>query len=343
MTRFPWLAWSVMLALPATAAFAQNPLPPIDPQQARLDQSFGTLDAPGSGLAYSAELSVLAAGSESGAVQAWGRDMLEGIRSGSRSPQLLHAHSGPVTALAARGAYLASAAADRKLILWALPDGKPLHTLAGNYLIRSLAFSPDGRLLAAGADDGNVALLEVPSLKPFATLARTPEWVGSLAFSPDTRTLAAGAFDGQVELWHIGGRQRLAAPPPAAKDPALPSESNVLALAWSPDGSLLAVGGTDARIHCYQGSDGKYLRSLAGHTGTISGLAFHPSGTVLASASKDRTVRLWNPANGQMLKALEGHAAWVQGVAFVAHGTRLASVGADRTLRLWDLTPAAKK
>ena len=84
------------------------------------------------------------------------------------------------------------------------------------------------------------------------------------------------------------------------------------------------------------------MRSLAGHTSSVTALAFHPGGAVLASDSKDRTVRLWNPADGQLLKALEGHTAWVEGVTFLARGTRLASAGADRTVRLWDLTAPPK-
>lgn len=343
LSRVSALLAVLLLAAPAALAQKAASLPAIDPQQARLDQTMASLDGPGSGLAYSAEAGVLAAGSEQGTIQLWDRDVLEGIRAGTRATHLLHGHSGPVTALAAKGRYVASAAADRKLILWSLPEGKPEQTLAAPQMIRCLAFSPDGKLLAAGEDDGTVALLEIPSFKPLAKLARPPEWLAALSFSPDARTLAGGAYDGQVELWHIGARERLAMPPASpGKQPAASTENNVLSLAWSPDGSLLAVGGTDARIHCFQGADGKYLRSLIGHTGSVSALAFHPTGSVLASAGKDRTVRLWNPATGQMLKSLEGHTAWVQGVAFVAHGSRLASVGADRTLRLWELSPAKK-
>ena len=130
-------------------------------------------------------------------------------------------------------------------------------------------------------------------------------------------------------------------PPPQANQ-SPPPLSQTLALAFSPDGKQLAVGGSDAQVFLFNVSDGKLLRPIPGHTSAVTGLAFHPSGTVLVSSSRDRTVRLWNPANGQLIKSLEGHASWVQGVVFAAQGTRIASVGADQTVRLWDLSDPAK-
>jgi WD40 repeat protein len=127
-------------------------------------------------------------------------------------------------------------------------------------------------------------------------------------------------------LWKVEAPKTEAGPP-----------NTVLAVAFSPDGKLLAVAGTDAQIHLVNTADGKIARSLSGHTGSVTSLAFHPGGTLLVSASKDRTLRLWNPTNGQALKTLEGHTGWVQGVTFLNQGARLASVSIDQTVRLWDL------
>src|SRR5262249_30680997 len=159
-------------------------------------------------------------------------------------------------------------------------------------------------------------------------------------------TLAAGGYDGKLRLWEANSGKKLIevpAQPPAAPNTPPPALNVVSALAFSPDGKLIAVGGSDTQIHLFQTADGKLVRSLPGHTSAVTALAFHTSGNVLVSSSKDRTIRLWNPANAQMLKALEGHTAWAQGVTFLAQGTRLASVGADQTVRLWDLTEPPKK
>jgi WD40 repeat protein len=214
--------------------------------------------------------------------------------------------------------------------------------------VRALALTPDGTVLAGGGDAG-VQLWGADG-KPLRKLAGPTDWVLALAFSPDGKRLAAGGYDGRLWLWEVdSGKKLFEVPAHAPTPPKAPAPSNfVWSLAFSPDGKLLAVGGSDGRVYLFNAPDGKFVRQtqVPGHTSTVTALAFHPGGTLLASASKDRTLRLWNPLNGQALKILTGHTAWAQGVAFLDRGTRLASCGADRTVRLWDLTnppPKAKK
>jgi WD40 repeat protein len=285
----------------------------------------------------------VAAACEEGTVRLWGRDVVLGVRSGARTPDVLRGHAGPVLALA-WGGPLASAGADRKVILWDQAAGRPADTLALPVAIRALAASPDGKRLAGGGDDGVVRLWGVSAGK--LTPADAPalkghtDWLLCLAFGPDGKSLASGGYDGTVRVWDLATGKALAVPARAPAAPNAPAAGlpPVTALAFSPDGKSLAVGCADAQLLLFNAADGKFLRALPGHASAVTGLAFHPSGAVLASASKDRTVRLWSAANGQTLKALEGHTAWAQGVAFVALGVRLASVGADGTVRLWELT-----
>src|SRR5262249_39839761 len=231
-------------------------------------------------------------------------------------------------------------------ILWNMPEGKAAHVLPAETTVRSLAMSPDGKLLAGGGENGTVQLWDVTAAKPALKLTGNGDYVLSLAFSADGKLLASGSYNNQVMLWEMPAGKKLLdvtgrAPAAPNTDPGPPN--TVHALAFSPDRTLLAAGGSDGQVHLFTTADGKYVRSLAGHTSSVTGLQFHPTGTVLVSSSKDRTVRLWNPANGQLVKALEGHTAWVEGVTFLGQGTRLASVGADHTVRLWDLTDPAKK
>jgi hypothetical protein len=331
-----------LLALLA-AAVATGQTPPINPAQARLGQTLGGLPGPGFALAYDASTGLLAAGCEQGAIPWWSRDVSHGVRSGDRTPAVLAGHRGPVLALAwGGGPVLASAGADQKVLLWSLPEGKVLHALTPGGVVRSLAATPDGKLLAGAGEEPAIQLWDVATGKPAAKLAGHTDWVLALAFSPDGKLLASGGCDGVVRAWEVASGKKLldipSKPLPPQKGPAGPVNT-VQALAFSPDGKALALGGFDTQIHLVSPSDGKLVRSLQGHTGGVTGLAFHPGGAVLASASKDRTVRLWNPATGQVVKVLEGHTAWVQGVQFVAAGTRLASVGADQTVRLWELSP----
>jgi WD40 repeat protein len=336
---------AVFLALLGRSAPGQQPakpppLPPINPAVARLDQTIEGLDGPGLAIAGAEPTGMIAAACEEGAVQVWPKDVVLNVRHGSGTSHILRGHHGPVTSLAWHGGpVLATAGVDHKILLWSLADGRPLHTLPTEQIIRAMALSPDGQLLASSGDDQAVQLWQTATGKPAARLAGHTDWVLCLAFSPDGTQLASAGYDGMVRLWEVPSGKMIkelrAAPPPPPKTDGEPLI--VWSLAFSPDGKQLAVGTADGPIHLLGLGEGKVIRSLPGHTSAITGLTFHPGGGVLASASKDRTVRLWNPVNGQPLKVLEGHEAWVQGVAFVGQGTRLASVGADRTVRLWDL------
>jgi WD40 repeat protein len=341
---------AAFLFLSAASAFGQTPpppLPPINPALARLDQTVGGLPGPAFCLAVNEAGGMLAAGCERGKVVFWGKAVSLGVRVGDGTPNVLDAHKGPVLALAWGGcAVLASAGADQKVILWEMPEGKATQTLTPGGGVRALAMSADGKTLAAGGDEAFVQLYEVAGGKPGAKLMGHKDWVRALAFRPDNLQLASAGNDGKVILWDVAGGKQAAEfgsePPLPPNAPPRPARA-VHALAFSPDGKLLAVGGGDGPIHLINPADGKVVRSLPGHAGAVTALAFHPAGAVLASAGKDGKVILWDAVGGKVIKPLDGHTAWVEGVAFFAQGTRLASVGADATLRLWDLTEPAKK
>jgi len=339
-----WLGILGATAVLLASLQAQPPaaFPPIAPNQARLAQAIGGLDGPGFALAYSEHSGILAAACERGTIPYWHKDVMMGIRTGDETPNVLQGHTGPVVALAWNGGpVLASAGADQKVLLWNPAEHQVRQTLSPGSMIRALAMSPDGKVLAGAGDDPAIQLWDPAAGKAEAKLTGHTDWVLSLVFSPDGKWLASGGYDGVVRLWDMAQKKQLlevparAAPPPNAPPPPL---NTVMALAFSPDGKLLAIGGSDLQIHLVNPADGKLVRSIPGHTSSVTSIAFHPSGTVLASGSKDGTVRLWTPANGQAIKTLEGHTGWVQGVVFMAQGTRLASVGADQTVRLWDLT-----
>jgi WD40 repeat protein len=331
----------------AAVAFAQqpspsvSPLPAIAPAQAHLAQTLGGLEAPGTAIAYSQQTGVLAAGCESGRIHWWDKSVTLGVRAGVRSPNFLALHKSPITALTCgQGSLFASAdASDRKVLLWTAPEGTLVHSLPVETTVRALSITPDGKLLACAGEEGGIQLWDAAAGRLRSKLDGSAEWTLCLAFSPDGKQLASGGYDRAVRLWDIAsGKKLLELPTQPPPPPNQTQTSNtVTALAFSPDGKDLALGGSDAQIHLVHLADGKIVRSLPGHDGSITGLAFHAGGTLLASASKDRTVRLWNPTNGQPLKTLEGHTAWVEGIVFLAQSTRLASVGADQEVRIWEL------
>jgi len=323
-------------------------LPPINPASAKLDITIAGLEGPGWDVVAGNDL--LVAACESGSILVYKKDVVEAARKGAVKPDVLKTHQGPVVALAWHGGpILASAGADKKLIFWKMPEGKPVQTAMLESLPRALAMSPDGKTLASAGEDNLVHLWDVASAKPGAKLKDHADWINCLAWSADGKQLASGDLLGRVLVWDVSGAKKIAdlpaKPSPPPKTPPEPVAAH--ALTFAADGKGVLVGDANGLIQHVNLADGKTVRTFTGHTGPVTALALHPAGAVLFSASKDRTVKLWNAAApqpaSQAIKNLEGHGAWIHGLAFLADFTRAASIGADQTMRIWDFAEPVKK
>jgi WD40 repeat protein len=221
-------------------------------------------------------------------------------------------------------------------------------------VIKALAISPDGKLLAVGeepsqtaAGQGSVQLWDVAQRKEVADFPHLGGIPLTLAFSPDGSTVAAvvPSVKANLQLWDVATHKAL-------PDPIPPQRFFISTLAYSPDGRILAVGTAlpsygpgggllpvaDDRtvIELWDLAGHHLLRELTGGTGLIYSLAFSPDGRQLAGGGEDHMVRLWNVATGTQQAVLGGSTGTVGSVSFSPDGRFLAAASLGGTIRIWN-------
>jgi len=222
--------------------------------------------------------------------------------------------------------------------IWKVSTGNAIKLLKEHSeladLVRTIAFTADGRTLASGSLDDTIKLWDVETGKELRTLTGHSSAVSSIAFSADGTLMISGSEDKTVRLWDVKTGQEIH----TLKD----HSQGVTSVAFSPNGKSIASSSKDRTIDIWSVSDGSLQKTLKGHAQALTSVAFSPHSALLASGSDDNTIKLWEMKKGELTRTLSGHTNSVLSVAFSPTGTTLASGSRDNTVRLWDVATGAE-
>ena len=254
------------------------------------------------------------------------------------------AHDGWVNAArwSPNGTAAVTGGLDRVLRVWDLEAGFDLEeraALGTAFAINAIAWTPDGaRIAAAGGTPFTIAFYDsTPQAE--GDRARTPAAlfeghtaaIDGLAFAPGG-VLLTSSQDNTLRAWNLGTGieiRRLSPAPSAAFSSAFNSVD------WSPDGVLVATGGSDGTLRTWDPASGENQLLVSAHTGQITSLDWSPGGNWIATGGSDNFTRVWDAATGEPVQEVRSEGGQVNAVAFSPFGNLLASGGFFRIVQVW--------
>lgn len=240
------------------------------------------------------------------------------------------------------GDFLAVASGTRVRVWGVSPSGFPIFIFSEHTAtVRAVAWSPDGSLcVASGGDDRTLWVWE------FELARRTYRWfpghreahssaqgfgvaheIHALAWSPTGRYLLAGGEPVLRVFTRSGETQRLF---------QAAHQTPVRAVAWSPDGQLVASAGYDNAIYIWQAASGALLFPYLVPYTEVTHLAWSPTGDRLAAAYADGPVQVWNPRTPQTAVRYTGHTSRVQALAWSPSGRLVLSGDSEGHMHAWE-------
>jgi WD40 repeat protein len=230
--------------------------------------------------------------------------------------------------------------------LWEPDTGKLIKVLAkiekSDKPLKCVAFSPDGKSLAVGSDEGILRVYEVESGKnTFSSPARNAR-IERVAFSPNGKLIGIADSGGSAAVFAPGVGNGM-----PLSTSVIDGSGECFGITFTLDNGFIITCGKDAAARLIAGPspDGmgaantaSRMKAYLGHTGSVNDVALLPDGDHLVTGGEDKTVRVWTVKDGKQLRSFQGHMTRILAVAVRGDGRQIASASEDGAIRLWDLS-----
>lgn len=203
-------------------------------------------------------------------------------------------------------------------------------TLVGHTrAVNSVTFSPDGRLLASGAEDNTAMVWELARGEDQVPRKLAGHTIGLnvVAFA-GARVLVGASGDGHLQAWDVTTG--------AILFDRVIDISGLPAMSVTTDGALVAAAARDGVVHVWDTATWTERACVRTAQGVINAVAFSADGRLLVTGGSNSTLVLWTTDGWTQRRLLKGHRDMVFATAFAPDGTALASGSTDTTVKLWD-------
>jgi WD40 repeat protein/serine/threonine protein kinase len=227
------------------------------------------------------------------------------------------------------GRRIAGAAGEVAYVWDAAAPSRPIVLAGHSATITRISFDRNDDRLVTTGEDGTARVWDVASGRSLGTFSAADAGTAPVAaLSPDGTQLATSskAAEGVIRLWDVrtGALAR-----------TWPGHATwVSALAFSPDGSMLASGSEDQNARLWTVSTGSLVRTLEGHGDEVNLVAFSPDGERLVTGSVGE-LRIWEVATGALVEHQIDHRGYMVDAQFSPDGELLATAGDDGAVRVW--------
>ncbi len=199
--------------------------------------------------------------------------------------------------------------------------------------VNSIAWSPDGKILASASDDNTINLWDIESKTLRFALKDHKGSVTSIAWSPDGKTLASASYDTTIKFWNSRNGK--------LKKTVKAHNDVVTKIAWSPNGKTVASASRDKTIRLWNAKNGTYLVELIGHSQIVSDVAWLADSRTLVSTGWDGVIKFWNLENADSFSIFASD-NYLTGITCANRNNNIAIYGNNHDVGIWDASTKTK-